>query len=318
MRRFLSMLLVLASVAGANLRLAAQDSNIVLPIEVIERRLTLDPFEIRDRQGTRFEGDRTQRVILVFADSNAMMVKWGRAARGGQAFNNQPRYEVAAYQLQKLFLDERDYVVPPTLLRMVPVNWYREFDDKVIPTFDRTNAVLVALQYWLSSVTQRDVYDAKRFDSDSLYARHFANLNVLTYLIRHGDSNAGNVLISSDSANPRLFAVDNGVAFAPPDSDRGTEWRDLKVRRLPRGTVERLRAISREDLDRMLGVVAQFEVRDGEMVPVQPGASLGGRSGVRRRGDVIQLGLTSTEIRGVHSRLQQLLKQVDSGRIVVF
>jgi hypothetical protein len=319
MRRATTLPFLLMLVVGAALRAAAQDSNIVLPIALIERNLTAEHFELRDRRDTRFEGDRTQRVVLIYPDSNAMMVKWARAPRHGTAFNNEPRYEVAAYLIQKMFLDENSYVVPPTAIRAVPLHWYRDYDEAVTPTFDRTSSVMVALQFWLGNVSGRGVYDPRRMDTDTAYARHFANLNVLTYLIHHQDSNDGNVLISTDSANPRLFAVDNGVAFRAPPSDRGTAWRDLRVRRLPRGTVERLRGITREDLERTLGVVAQFQVQDdGQLVPVEPTASVSGHVGVRRRGDIIQFGLTPLEIRGVHGRLQRLLRQVDSGRITTF
>lgn len=318
MRRLVPILLALSAAAVPVSRPLAQDSNIVLPVVEIERRLMEQRFQLQDRRDTRFEGDRTQRVVLVFEDSNALMVKWARAPRGGTAFNNEPRYEVAAYLLQKRFLDESDYVVPPTLMRAVLVDWYREYDPQVTPTFDKTRSVLVALQYWLNDVTQRDPFSPARLDADSVYARHFGNLNLLTYLIRHNDSNAGNVLISRDSANPRLFSVDNGVAFATLESDRGTEWRNLKTRRLPRATVDRLRTLTRAELDSMLGVVAQFEVRDGELVPVPTTANLSPNRGVRRRGDVIQFGLTAVEIRGVHTRLQTLLRQVDSGRITTF
>jgi hypothetical protein len=316
MRRILPLLLGLVMLLP--LATVAQDVNIILPIEQVERSLKTLSFEIRDRTDTRFEGDRTQRVVLVFEDGSAMMVKWGRAPRNGAAFNNQPRYETAAYLIQKMFLDEPDYVVPPTAIRAVDLDWYRAYDEAVTPTFDGTSSVVVALQYWLNSVSQRDVFNPSRLDSDTAYARHFGNLNLLTHLIRHGDSNVGNVLISTDTANPRLFAVDNGVAFAPPDSDRGTAWRDLRTRRVSRTSVERLRGITRADLDAALGVIVQFEIRDGLLVPVSPTANLSPSRGVRRRGDTIQFGLTSAEIRGIHGRMQRLIRQADGGRIAMF
>jgi hypothetical protein len=319
MRRRLALLL--ASTCASCLLAAAavaQDSNILFPIDSIEHRLVREHFEIEARQDARFQGDRTQRTVLTFPDQTTYMVKWARAPVGGQQFNNEPRYELAAYQIQKLFLDGPEYVVPPTIARAFPLAWYREFDSAAQPTFDGARSILVVLQYWLSNVSQRDVFDAERLRTDDAYARHFANLNILTFLIRHSDSNAGNVLISQDSLRPRLFSVDNGVAFASQESDRGTAWRRLRVGRLPRETVERLRQIQREDLHQALGVVSQFEIRDGELVPVPPTANLSAGRGIRRRGDVVQLGLTSREINQVHDRLRQLLRQVDSGRLTTF
>src|SRR5690242_192165 len=44
-------------------------------------------------------------------------IKWKPAAPGGDGYNHSPRRELAAYALQKLYLDEGDYVVPPTVAR---------------------------------------------------------------------------------------------------------------------------------------------------------------------------------------------------------
>ena len=163
-----------------------------------------------------------------------------------------------------------------------------------------------------------DVLNKRRLKKDSLYARHFANLNILTYLIRHSDSNKGNLLISKDPSNPRVFSVDNGVAFRSEISDRGTEWRKLLVKKFPAKTVERLRAITPDDLTRALSVVAQFEMKDGQMKPVPATESLNVDKGVRRIVNKVQLGLTAREIRDVEERLQYLLKKIDEGKYTVF
>lgn len=318
MLRLRSFLPALAGLAILPTAAAAQDINILHPVSEIERRLRGEPFEILASRGSRFEGDRTQNVALAFPDSLIMAVKWAKAPPGAQKFNNEPRYELAAYELQKLFLEEPEFVVPPTVARAFPLSWYQTIQPSALPTFRSTSSVLVVLQYWLTAVTGEGVFDRLRLQSDTAYARNFGNLNILTYLIRHNDANAGNVLISSDSARPRLFTVDNGVAFGSQESDRGHVWRSLRTDRLPRATVERLRRITREDLDRALGVVAQFEVRDGELVPVPPSEPLSWKSGVRDRDGVVQLGLSATDVAAVHRRLQFLLKQIDDGRIQTF
>ncbi|HEY0305302.1 MAG TPA: hypothetical protein VGC44_10020, partial [Longimicrobiales bacterium] len=178
---------LLALLLGAPLH--AQDSNISFRVAEIEMRLRTQPFEIFDMRGSRFEDDRTQRVAMTFPDSQSMLVKWAKAPnRGGFTFNNEPRYEIAAYEFQKLYLDEPEYVVPPTVLRAVDLEYYRTLQPSANPTFGNTSSVVVVLQYWLSQVTPRDVHDPKRFETDSLYARHFANLNIFSYLVRHSDS----------------------------------------------------------------------------------------------------------------------------------
>jgi hypothetical protein len=156
------------------------------------------------------------------------------------------------------------------------------------------------------------------FQVDSLYARHLANFNILTYLMRHSDTNSGNYLVMLDPRNPRVFSVDNGVAFRSDPSDRGYVWRDLRIDRLPRATVERLRGLTEEDLHRALGVVLQFEVRNQELVAVPFTANMNDGRGVRRSDTMVQFGLTRPEIRDVYNRLTNLLGRVDSGRIQLF
>lgn len=295
----------------------AQDSNIMQPVAELERLMRDEPIKLLGMTDTRFEGDRTQRVTLQLANDVVIAAKWAKAPRGGHEFNNAPRYEVGAYEVQKLFLDPEDYAVPPTVIRPVPLDFYRQYDEAVSETFRGTDVVFVVLQYWLFNVTQDDVWDEDRFEADTLYARHFADMNVLTYLIRHNDSNVGNALISSDSSNPRVFTVDNGLAFGREFSDRGTAWRYLKVDRISRGTAERLRAITDEELDRLL-VVAQYERRDGVWVAVPPTAPANPNDGVTFEDGVIQFGLTRSEVRGVRSRLHDLVGNLDDGDITVF
>lgn len=308
-----------APVGLAPAGLAAQDVNVLLPTDSIEARLASGAFEILDRRGSRFEGDRTSRVALSYPDGVMLVTKWARSAPGGETFNNVPRYEMAAYEVQKLFLDESEFVVPPTVARAFTLDWYRELEPGASATFRNTKSVVVVLQYWLVNVTGTDFWDAARFEADTVYARHLANFNILTHLIFHGDENAGNYLISRAPDNPRVFSVDNGVAFSGDVSDRGHNWRRLRVDRLPATTVERLRSVTREELVRQLETVVEFRVLDdGTLEAVEPGPNLSPNRGVRRSGDRIQLGLTAREINGVWSRLERLLRDVDRGSTSVF
>ena len=315
-------LLITCTLAAAGLPihvLVSQDGNIGMPAARVEAYLRDSALKPVASQGSRFKGDRTEHVLLAFNDTTAIEVKWAIAPVGGEAFNNQPRYEAAAYELQKLFLGERDYVVPPTALRMVPQSVFAASAGlKGEPTFDDSPAVLVELQYWTMGVTADGVFDPKRANRDSVYARHLGDLNILTYLIRHRDANKGNMLLSADSANPRLFAVDNGVAFNSPPSNRGTDWERMRVERVSAPTVARLRSINEANLTTALGVVVQFERRGDDYVATAPGPNLDADKGIRRKGSTLQLGLTSYEIEGVRDRLKSLLKDIDRGRIKTF
>lgn len=306
----LSVSMVAAAPAGA------QDGNIMAPAADLEAQLRSMPFEIIDLRGSRGEGDRTQRVALEFEDGAVHLAKLALAPEGGEEFNNRPRYEIAAYEFQKMFLDEPDYVVPPTVVRAFPLEWIREtVDPEAKPTFRDTESVLCVLQYWLFSVTEEKVFNEKRMKSDPAYARHLAHANLFSHLVAHRDANVGNFLVSTIEANPRIFGVDNGHAFGLEETDKGDFWRRLRVDRVPAGAVERLRAIQREDLERELGVIAQFEVVDDQLVPVEPTENLNDREGTRVKDGVVQLGLASDEIVRLHDRIRYLVGQVDRGEL---
>ncbi len=297
----------------------AQGANFRLPVDSIESLLRRGSFgrpNELEPLGAREGG--SWRTSLRFEDGPEVPVKWAPAPEGGEAFNNAPRYDVAAYEVQKLFLEPGEYVVPPTVVRAVPPERYRRARGGPGPTFEGAESVLVVLQYFLSDVTDEDVFDTARFEADSVYARAWANTNLLTYLIQHNDSNEGNLLISTDPSEPRVFAVDNGLSFDSPWSNRGTRWRVLQVTRFPASSVFRLREVGTEELHRRLGVLAQWEVRDGLLVRVEPGENLDPETGIRRGDGVVQLGLTAGEIDGLWRRLRDFLRTVDQGRMTLF
>lgn len=313
---------VLLLVLGAPRMVAAQDTNILHPIAYIEERLRAPELRVRDMERARpIEEDRSSRVVLAGADGDPdMEAHWKPVARPGHGFNNEPRYELAAYRLQKMFLDEPDYVVPPVVIRALPLDEYRQYRSASSSTIPGTESALFLLSYWIQNLTVDtvDPFHEGLFARNPGYRWHFANVNILTHLIEHKDGNHGNVLISMDGMNPRAFAVDNDVAFRSRVSDRGDRWRRLLVDRLPAPTVERLRQITLEQLHETLGVVAEFEVIGGFLHPTDPGENLRPGRGVRVTDDRVQFGLTDREIRDVHQRIERLLEQVDRGRITLF
>jgi len=303
---------------GWHLVADAADVNIPVSTETLERQLWTQPFSIAAAEISRpkAKGDITLKAEISFAGNPPYRVKLRRAEPGAEDFNNRPRYDLAAYQLQKLFLDPDEYVVPPTALRTMPVAELLPYANETQPTFQGSDEVLVVLQYWLQEVkVVADAYDAALFSSDPGYARHVGQLNVLTYLIEHGDANLGNFLVSRAERSPRIFSVDNGVAFAYNESDRSDAWKELRVPSLPADTVARLRGLTRDDLQRMLGVLAQWRLDGGRWIAEQPGENLAPQRGVRRKGDVVQLGLTKAEIAQVDRRRAKLLELLDEGRV---
>lgn len=317
----LALLLVVAGILLASPASALQDSNVLLPIPEIEERLREGEFRVAGAQPSRgLENERTFRAMLMYEDGTSILAKLAPAAIGGETFNNVPQYEIGAYELQKLFLDEPEYVVPPTIARAFPVEWCRQhIDEDVRATFRDFESAIVVIQYWVWNVQPEGIWDEDRFESDTAYARHVANFDIFTNLIRHNDSNLGNYLISTDSANPRVFSIDNGVAFDAQESDRGFKWRGIRVKKLPRKTVERLREITEEELQAALGVLAQFELQpDGQLARVTPTENLDPGDGIRQSSTVVQIGLEDGEIEDIHERIQDLLEDVDEGEYELF
>ena len=319
MRRLMALLaaaLLPALVATA----AAQDANITQPVADLEQLLAAEPLVITQAEISRpkAKGDITLRAEVSFGGAPPLRVKLRRAEPGADSFNNVPRYDFAAYELQKLFLDAAEYVVPPTTLRMVPLAEFAKYSPGVARTFSAADQVLAVAQYWLSDVkVVADVYSPERFAADPVYARHIGQLNVLTYLIRHRDSNLGNFLLGKAEVGARVFSIDHGVAFASHESDRGEVWKDMRVNRLPADTVERLRHVTPQLLADRLGVLAQWRLESRSYVPVANGKNLSENRGVRRAGSDLQMGLTKSEILAVHRLLTKLLERVDRGEITM-
>ena len=315
--RIISATFLLACVHGA----VAQDANITLPVPELERMLANDPFTIVSAEISRpkAKGDITLKAEMSFDGRPPIRIKLRKAEPGADSFNNEPRYDLAAYDLQAFFLDPAEYVVPPTALRFLTLAEFARYSPQVKRTFPGADEVLAVLQYWLQDVKViADVYDPALFDADPVYARHAGQMNILTFLIEHGDSNVGNFLMSRAEAGARVFAVDNGVAFAAAESDRGRRWAEMRVDRLPADTVERLRRITLQSLHERLDVVAQWKLEDGRFVAAPRGAALSTNRGVRRDGETVQMGLTRVEVERLWTRLRRLLEMVDDGRVKAF
>ena len=314
---FLAVLLAIPSHAVR----AAQGTNIPYPVEFILDRLTVPELEIVNMTQARplISGDRSAQVVLAGPPGQVPLpAHWKPVRAPGEGFNNEPRYEIAAWRFQQLFLEEKEYVVPPKVLRAVPLESYDGVREERVPTIQGTNSFIFILSFWVQDVTNTDPFDPVRFERDEAYVRAWGNVNLLTHLIDHKDSNSGNLLISTDPDHPRIFAVDNDVAWRSQSSSVGDQWRRLLVNRLPADAVERLRQVTTEDLEATLGVVAEFAIVDGHLEPVAPGANLSPNRGVRVTEDRVQFGLTAREIRDTENRIRNLLRDVDRGRIQTF
>jgi hypothetical protein len=262
--------------------------------------------------------------VLFPKTGDKFSIKAKRVPPDLDGINNSPRKELAAWQLQTLFLEPVDFVVPSTILRCIPLEWWRNnHDGEETPNISGTNCMLVDATIWIEHVTVPDeLYEEERFVNDLNYAYHLANFNIFAYLINLRDNRRGNVLVSKDDDNRRVFAVDNGVSFGtiwynwfyPPTY----AWREIRVPALPKRSIERLRKLERKDLD-FLMVVSQLEVdADGILKVVRPGVPIDPEKGAQRAGTTLQFGLTEEEIDEVWERIEALIERVDAGEIRLF
>jgi hypothetical protein len=282
---------------------------------VVEVRVTQSGFSRPRRLRVSFTGEDD-------GDPLVFKVKWKPAPSGGAGFNNMPSREIAAYAAQRLYLDPDEYVVPPTIARCVDVDVHAQMVGREDATFEGTRCVFGLVAYWLENVTPDGARDFERFETEPAYRRNLAHLNMLTYLIDHRDSREANFLVSTDPDRPRVFAIDNGLAFGGfknpfTHGPFMKDWGKLQVSRLPRAGVDRLREVTRADLDG-LAVVAQFEDRDGLLVEVPPGEPLDEETEFRFQGGIVQLGLNREQIDAMEERVRKLLELVDAGEMAVF
>jgi hypothetical protein len=303
--------------------------NWPLPPAQVEELLTTGAGEVRHREPVGAGVTGAERFDVFFkAVNRTLRIKWKAAPPGDvESWNNNPRKELAAYAIQTWFLPPEHYVVPTTVARCVRLADYRRLDPEAQPTLAGTQCVFGVQALWLDDVEIPEVlWDEERFQRDAAYARHIANFNVLSYLVQSRDTTRENVLMAKDPKNPRVFSVDNGIAFDPALYNPFlNNWDTIRVPALPRDTVERLRRLD-DDADDELAVVAQFEVdEEGMLRSVRPirrpdddEDEADRATGVRWADGVLELGLTESEIDQVEDRLEQLLEDVGAGRIPLF
>jgi hypothetical protein len=248
-------------------------------------------------------------------------IKWKTAPTGrADGWNNTPRKEIAAYEIQRWFLDPDDYVVPPTAVRCVPLDEFRRFAPDAEPTIEGTRCVLGMVSAWLEDVrVPRELYEPDRFLNDPRYAYNMANWNLMLYLIEQRDGRAGNFLEAKDPTNRRLFAIDNGIAFGGKVHNfLVLNWDEIRVPAVRHASIDRLRRIGPTQLDR-LAVVAELRADEaGVLRPVRLGPVVDPDAGTRVKPGWIQMGLTRDEIAAVGKRIKTLIARVDAGELAAF
>jgi hypothetical protein len=224
--------------------------------------------------------------------------------------------------VQKLFLDPEDFIVPPSVMRCIPLDDYRAatHSPKYSASLGDTSCVLGNLSLWLENVTVPDhLYDKKRFAADPNYAARMADFNLLTYLIDHKDGRSSNFLVSKDEDDRRVFAVDNGISFdAWVWNYFVRNWNDIRVPALRKRSIDRLRAVRPEQVQALAVVAELHRDENGVLEPAEHGAPLSKNKGARRETGVVQFGLIADEVEDILEHIDEILTAVDSGKIPVF
>jgi len=280
--------------------------------------------EVRSRKHAGAGTTGAQKLELYFKDvGDGFDVKSKAMPRKLDGINNNPRREFAAWEIQQFFLDPEDFVVPTTTARCISLEMRKEHSQSSSPQVPGTNCVLLVGALWLDDLQVPDqLFDPHRFLTEPRYAYHLANFNLLTYLINIRDNRKGNILVSKNSDDRRVFAIDNGVSFGTGwfnwFSPRTFAWRKIRVPALPKKSIDRLRALTEEDLD-SLAVLIQFEADDRGMLQiVENGPPIDEEEGVRIEGGTVQLGLNEDEIENIWERIEHLLEEIDDGGIPLF
>jgi len=159
---------------------------------------------------------RPEKGELLFPETgDRFSVKGKLAPTSLDGINNSPRKELAAWKLQALFLDPVDFTVPSTAMRCAPIAEWNERHDPQGPTIPGTSCMLWETAIWMENVTvPDDLYKEELFLYDVTYAYHLANFNIFAYLINLRDNRKGNVLVSKDDSNRRVFAPTSGSRSA--------------------------------------------------------------------------------------------------------
>jgi len=289
----------------------------------LHKMLVAREFESLGIEGTAkgMTGAMKARLFLP-AEKKEIKFKFKKNVPGWlDSYNTSPRKELAAYEVQKLFLEPEDYVVPTAFPFCSPREIYMKVSQEyTAATVKGTDCVLGLASIWIVNVEHpKKLYEESRFLKEPTYAYFMSNFNILTYLIQHRDAREGQWLVSKDEKRRQVFSIDNGIAFDFwPYNFFRRQWDVIHVPALRKDSIDRLRKIQRQDLN-VLGVIAQLELdENGILQPKPVGENLDPNKGAMFKDGTVQFGLTKSEIDNLWGRIQALITDVDSGKIAVF
>ena len=249
-----------------------------LPPGAIEACLRAEHFEVLQASRPK-GGTQGARVLTVrckpegASDEVILRAKW-RVAEAGLL--SDPRRELVAYELQKLFLRPEEYVVPPVVARCLPLDAYREtVDSERSEGSIDSNCVLGYLNFWLEGVELADklaaeledargIYSPRRFEDDELYARKLSRLSLLAVFVNHGDSHPGQFVVAEDPF--RMFSIDHSISLSSmrhPMVIFREDLSELILPSIPSALATRVLALEEDDVLDLRVVASLAERGDG-------------------------------------------------------
>ena len=251
--------------------------------------------------------------------------KWRPQSSSGLI--NEPRKELAAYAVQKLFLDASELVAPPTVAHCFPVEEYRRFVPDEPTSFKDIDCVFGFASYWLEEIKtigeareegllhREGIWDPALFERDPGYRSSISRANLLTYVINHGDAHDEQFMLEQKPRGLRAYVVDNSIAFRSIKNPMllfREDWSKIQVVALPEPVLSRLRKLTNDDFAR-LGTVSELELDHRQLRQVSEKAARVKSDGtaISWQGSRLRIGLTSGEIDLVSSRVHALLARTD-------
>jgi hypothetical protein len=278
-------------------------------------------------------GSQGAKILTLRSEGVVFRARWRAQSTNGLI--NEPRKELAAYAVQRLFLDDDELVAPPTVAHCFPLSDYRRFAPDEKASFQHVDCVLGFASYWLERVKtvesaedadwiEKDtgILDEELFEEDALYRASVANANLLTFLINHGDAHGKQFMLEQTPRGFRTYIVDNSIAFLSiknPMLLLREDWSKLQVPALSARAIARLGELSERDLAG-LGTIAELELR-GRQLTSAPGTTPERQretdgSAMSWNGARLRIGLTRGEIDLVSSRIRELLTRPDLNALV--
>jgi hypothetical protein len=300
------------------------------PADEVERRLVSPDLEILGATGTPsgIQGARVLTLRTPGPPAVVLRAKW--RAQSTITSKNDPRRELVAYAIQKLYLEPSEYVVPPTAAHCFPLAVYRaRVWGRAQPTVRAVPCVLGFLSYWLEDVTglkdagregwfdwEDDALDGDLFAENPTYRDSVANMNLLTYLIDHADTHTAQFVIRRDPSAPVVYSVDNSMSFGVKRNTRvRKDWAKIQVPALSGRHVERLRQAS---IDSLASIAELEPDASGRLVPRAPRARAAEADGIRWRDGRLVIGMTAAELDMLRDRVTLLFLAIDRGEVRLY